>query len=103
MAMCPWGLPVLPGHSCLGPRARWVDQLSQATWARVKAGGFDQLSRATRFLIRGPADEQISPATRVYDRCPAGSTSCPGGIGPMPEGHRCRKALPGHSRLGPSA
>ena len=66
----PRGRLDVPGDSGRCPRAR----------------GVDQLSRVTRVRVRGPTVYQLSQSTRACARCPAGSTSCPGRLGPMPEG-----------------
>ena len=94
----------LTGESSLDPMARVVDQFSRVIWAHargptcrppvlVECGpgpsthGFDQLSRGTRAQVRGPEE----------------STSCPGGLGTLSEGPRCRQAFPGVSHLCPRA
>ena len=79
--------PAIPGDSGPGP----------------KAVGFDQLSRETRVLFRGPAVDQLSRTTRAHDQPPTGSTSCPGGIGPLPNGQRGPPAVLGDSGLCPRA
>ena len=79
--------PAIPGDSGPGP----------------KAVGFDQLSRETRVLFRGPAVDQLSRTTRAHDQPPTGSTSCPGGLGPLPNGQRGPPAFLGDSGLRPRA
>ena len=48
-------------------------------------------------------DDQLSGVTRARAQRPAGSTCCPGRIGPRSACPRGRPAVPGHTCLGPKA
>ncbi|XP_020946894.1 collagen alpha-2(I) chain-like [Sus scrofa] len=91
---CGQTIPVFPGDSCPGPRAR----------------GFDQLSRVTCDMVGDPRVDQPFQTTQARARYPTVSTSiqgdsgpCPRGLQPGSEGLRSGPALPGHSRLRPKA
>ena len=71
--------------------------MGQCPRARV----VDQLSWATRSLDQGPHFEQLSRATRARARGPVGSTSCPGRLGPVSEGHQDLPDVPSDLRSGP--
>ena len=62
--------------------------------------GVDQLSRGTPAQVLGFAVDQLYRVPRARARCPAGSTSCPGGLGP---GSECPRGGPSLPRLGPGS
>ena len=77
--------PAWPSRASLpkGPRGRPAVPADSGPGPRAR--GVDQLSRPTRARVRGPA----------------GSTSCPGRLGPGSEGPRGRPAVPADSGPGP--
>ena len=119
------GRRALPGDSGPFPRACGVDQLSQVTRACFKWPSGSTSSHGPLVLesegqlgrpgVRGrPAVSgdsgpwsrasgvnQLSQVTRVQVRCPAGSSRCPGRIGPVPKAPQCKPNIPGDSGPAP--
>ena len=97
----PLGRPALPGNSGLYPRPRGVDQMSQATWARIRGPrGVDQLYRVTWALVRGPPVSTSGPGRLGPGSEDTKSTSCPGELGAVSDIPRTRPAVPGGSGPG---
>ena len=93
--------PAVPGHLGLYPRPRGVDQMSQATWARIRGPrGVDQLYRVTRALVREPPVSTSGPGRLGPGSEDTKSTSCPGELGAVSDIPRTRPAVPGDSGPG---
>ena len=93
--------PAVPGHLGLYPRPRGVDQMSQATWARIRGPrGVDQLYRVTRALVRGPPVSTSGPGRLGPGSEDTKSTSCPGELGAVSDIPWTRPAVPGDSGPG---
>ena len=94
----PRAQPVLPGHTCLGLRSHVFDPLSSVNRAWVQCddlfGRLGPTPEGPRVrpavpgnLVLGPKTcgvHQLSRETRARVQGPAGSTGCPGHLGPGP-------------------
>ena len=111
------GRPDVFGDSGPVPRSHGVEEVSKATRAcyggptgqpdvpgnsgpAPRACGLDQLSRATRTCVQGPTWSTRCWGTRALVRSPEGSTSCHGGLKPVPEGKWGPSVVPGILALG---